>query len=63
VCRRAERRVAALADEAPVNEQVLVYLNRLGDLLFILARLVNYRAGVAEQTWRGSPGPDPAHSP
>jgi cob(I)alamin adenosyltransferase len=63
VCRRAERRVAALADEEPVNSQVVVYLNRLGDLLFVLARLVNHRAGVAEHTWRASHSPDPARSP
>ena len=38
VCRRAERRVAALAVEQPVAGWILAYLNRLSDLLFILAR-------------------------
>ncbi len=54
VCRRAERRVAALADQEPINDHLVAYLNRLGDLLFILARLVNHRAGVAEHTWHAT---------
>jgi cob(I)alamin adenosyltransferase len=41
VCRRAERRVVALARREPVNPQVIVYLNRLSDLLFVLARRAN----------------------
>jgi len=53
VCRRAERRVATLADQEPVNDQLVVYLNRLSDLLFVLARVVNHRAGVSEITWYG----------
>jgi cob(I)alamin adenosyltransferase len=51
VCRRAERRVLALTDHAPVREGVIVYLNRLSDLLFMLARLQSARAGVPEPTW------------
>ncbi len=51
VCRRAERRVAELAEREPTNEHVLVYLNRLSDLLFVLARVVNHRAGVIEPEW------------
>ncbi|MCJ7543945.1 MAG: cob(I)yrinic acid a,c-diamide adenosyltransferase [Phycisphaerae bacterium] len=52
VCRRAERAVVALADAAgPVPPAVLRYLNRLGDLLFVLARLANRHTGVDEQTW------------
>jgi cob(I)alamin adenosyltransferase len=50
VCRRAERAVIALGDEA-VDPSVRVYLNRLSDLLFVLARAVNHRAGVAETQW------------
>ena len=50
VCRRAERRVIALgADEIP--SIVVVYLNRLSDLLFTLARVANRRAGAGEVTW------------
>jgi cob(I)alamin adenosyltransferase len=51
VCRRAERRVAELAGREPTNEHVLIYLNRLSDLLFVLARVVNNRAGVIEPEW------------
>ena len=53
VCRRAERRVvgARSAGEA-VPEAVVAYLNRLGDLLFVLARLENHRAGEADVEWR-----------
>jgi cob(I)alamin adenosyltransferase len=51
VCRRAERRVVFLAEEADggVNDEALAYLNRLSDLLFVLARLVNARDGVPEE--------------
>ena len=51
VCRRAERAVVALSTEEEVEPEVLVYLNRLSDLLFDLARLVNHRAGVPETPW------------
>jgi cob(I)alamin adenosyltransferase len=56
VCRRAERRVVALAETEPVSPQVIVYLNRLSDLLFVLARWVNAREGVTEPIWDGHPG-------
>ena len=53
VCRRAERRVVSLtetgADEIP--PVVVIYLNRLSDLLFTLARVANRRAGAGEVTW------------
>jgi cob(I)alamin adenosyltransferase len=51
VCRRAERRVVTLSHQAKVDEAVLIYLNRLSDLLFTLARLANHRAGVADVPW------------
>ncbi len=50
VCRRAERRMAALGTDA-VGTVVFAYVNRLSDLLFVLARTVNARAGVREQEW------------
>ena len=50
VCRRAERAVVALGDAA--DPSIIVYLNRLSDLLFVWARLVNHRAGAPETTWR-----------
>ncbi len=54
VCRRAERRVVALAtaDAAAVDPAILAYLNRLSDLLFTLARLANLRSGSPEPEWR-----------
>lgn len=51
VCRRAERSVVHLAHESQVPELFIVYLNRLSDLLFTLARLANHRAGVRDVTW------------
>jgi len=50
-CRRAERSAVHLAGQEPVPGEVLVYLNRLSDLLFTLARLANHRAGVPDITW------------
>jgi cob(I)alamin adenosyltransferase len=51
VCRRAERRVVTLARDVELPEIVVVYLNRLSDLLFVLARVANRRAGAGEVTW------------
>ena len=50
VCRRAERAVVLLGNEA-VEPEVLVYLNRLSDLLFVMARTANHRSGVPEAEW------------
>jgi cob(I)alamin adenosyltransferase len=51
VCRRAERAVVRLARDSTVSPPVLRYLNRLSDLLFVLARATNARAGVRDVTW------------
>ena len=51
VCRRAERSVVHLAHSSEVPGLFLIYLNRLSDLLFTLARLANHRAGVGDVTW------------
>jgi cob(I)alamin adenosyltransferase len=51
VCRRAERSVVRLGQEAEVHPVFIVYLNRLSDLLFTLARLANHRAGTGDVTW------------
>jgi cob(I)alamin adenosyltransferase len=51
VCRRAEREVVALAATEPTRELLTVYLNRLSDLLFSLARRANQLAGVADVPW------------
>jgi cob(I)alamin adenosyltransferase len=47
--RRAERRAVALADAEELNAETIIYLNRLSDLLFILARVVNSRGGFPEK--------------
>jgi cob(I)alamin adenosyltransferase len=51
-CRRAERLAVSLAEETEVNPPALAYLNRLSDLLFILARAANAEAGAAEALWK-----------
>jgi len=50
VCRRAERRIVSLGPGA-VDPVLLAYVNRLSDLLFVMARAVNQRAGAREQEW------------
>ncbi|GEM47949.1 cob(I)yrinic acid a,c-diamide adenosyltransferase [Deinococcus cellulosilyticus] len=51
VARRAERDVVRLQQEEEVNPQVRVYLNRVSDLLFVMARAVNARSGLSETLW------------
>mgnify|MGYP002789010363 CR=1 FL=1 len=51
VCRRAERAVIRLQHDTELPQIVIVYLNRLSDLLFVLARVANRRAGAGEVTW------------
>ena len=60
VCRRAERAVVALAEDAPVDADILTYLNRLSDVLFTFARVENGRAGRPDVEWvkpGGTEGP------
>lgn len=52
VCRRAERRVVTLHRKEPLNPEVLRYLNRLSDLLFVLARVANARSMIPDVTWK-----------
>src|SRR5262249_45608443 len=52
VCRRAEREALAAAGEHDVDPLAIVYLNRLSDLLFILARTANALGGVDEPLWK-----------
>lgn len=51
VCRRAERSVVSLAEQHAVNAPVLQFLNRLSDLLFVLARLLNRVSGGVDEQW------------
>lgn len=57
VCRRAERRVITLARHEPVNETVIRYLNRLSDLLFVIARTIARASGQGEILWQHERGP------
>lgn len=51
VCRRAEREVVSLAEEHPLRDLPIRYVNRLSDLLFVLARATNHGAGGADVPW------------
>lgn len=51
ICRRAERRIVPLLRAGEVDPNVVVYLNRLSDLLFTMARLTNHRAGLGDVVW------------
>jgi len=57
VCRRAERCCVKLSREEPVSPEVLTYINRLGDTLFVLARWVAKAQGESEQLWERSVSP------
>lgn len=54
VCRRAERLTVTLSKEEPIGGHVLIYLNRLSDLLFVMARWMNHIAGMDEIKWEKS---------
>lgn len=51
VCRRAERAVVALAGREKINRQIIIYLNRLSDLFFVLARSENRKKRIEEPVW------------
>jgi cob(I)alamin adenosyltransferase len=52
ICRRAERRVVSLRSSTSVDARILRYLNRLADLLFVMARWAHHRSGGADIPWR-----------
>ena len=52
VCRRAERRIVALSEKAQISPETLQYVNRLSDYLFVLAKIINFNAGVSEIVWQ-----------
>ncbi|MBI2027238.1 MAG: cob(I)yrinic acid a,c-diamide adenosyltransferase [Deltaproteobacteria bacterium] len=54
VCRRAEREVSKLYHEKKINPHAFVYLNRLSDYLFILARIMNHRKKVDDVIWKSN---------
>jgi cob(I)alamin adenosyltransferase len=56
VCRRVERRAVSLDEQEPLEPPLLRYINRLSDLLFVMARVENRRAGIGDVEWRGRGG-------
>jgi len=50
--RRAERAIVNLSKEKNINPDILIYINRLSDYLFILARYINFRQGIKENIWK-----------
>lgn len=54
VCRRAERRIAALAEEAEVGDDIQRYVNRLSDYLFVLAKIINFNSEQTEIIWQNA---------
>ena len=52
VCRRAERRVVTLRRQQTISREAIIYLNRLSDLLFVLARAVNHQSGSGDVPWQ-----------
>jgi cob(I)alamin adenosyltransferase len=51
VCRRAERKILEFAENSTVHSELIQFINRLSDLLFVLARKLNFDEGVDEITW------------
>lgn len=51
ICRRAERRCVLLQEIETINAEVIRFLNRLSDLLFVLARISNHRSGTPDKIW------------
>jgi cob(I)alamin adenosyltransferase len=51
--RRSERRIVALSKEEKIDSDLLIYLNRLSDYVYTLARYSNFKEGIKEEAWRG----------
>lgn len=53
VARRAERRIITLASSTPIDSEIIRYINRLSDYLFVLSRIINNASGTPERFWDG----------
>lgn len=53
VCRRAEREIVNLGNQEPVQEIIIIYINRLSDYLFVLSRMMANELGIEEIIWKG----------
>ena len=53
VCRRAERRIVTLNNQAAIDNNIIVYINRLSDLLFTMSRFANFKERKKETIWKG----------
>lgn len=52
--RRAERKIVALSKKEKVDSNLLIYINRLSDYVYTLARFINFKEGITEKTWKNS---------
>lgn len=52
VCRRAERRILEYAENAKVSNEIIIYINRLSDFFFVLARKLDFDSGIKEIAWK-----------
>jgi len=52
VCRRAERRIVELSKTIVVEKNILIFINRLSDYLFVLSRYINHLAGISDNFWK-----------
>ncbi len=51
ICRRAEREIVLLAQQEEINQNIVIFTNRISDLLFVLARIENKTSGIPDQKW------------
>jgi len=51
ICRRAEREIVVLAQQEEINQKIVIFVNRISDLLFVLSRIENKASGIPDQKW------------
>jgi len=52
VCRRAERKIVELSENIKIDNNIIVFINRLSDYLFVLSRFINFKMGIQETFWK-----------